>query len=131
MNVGDHFHHWGLLLDDFNDPLGGDNFLQIKGDLGQQYYNPEKIDYDGLGLFDLKDEVYMCEVSVNHLRLVRRAAEKSPIHHDTPNWNSQDHVIHVLDTLEEMGVLDTDDSYYRRQKRVLMRKKEEIDWRAW
>ncbi|KAH8435224.1 uncharacterized protein LDX57_012853 [Aspergillus melleus] len=128
-NVGEYYKHWGLLLDDSDNPQPGDNFLQVKGPLGAQRYESEKVVFHKVpGLVDL---AYLCEVNVNLLNTIREIARKVPLNNDIPVWNSQDYVVSLLDNLEARGILDSTDKNYARQKRHVCNMRQGVNWKVW
>ncbi|KAK1147513.1 hypothetical protein N8T08_000853 [Aspergillus melleus] len=128
-NVGEYYKHWGLLLDDSDNPQLGDNFLQVKGPLGAHWYESEKVVFHKVpGLVDL---AYLCEVNVNLLDTVREIARKVPLSNDMPVWNSQDYVVSLLDNLEARGILDSTDKNYARQKLYVCNIRQGVNRKVW
>ncbi|KAI9040573.1 uncharacterized protein KD926_008140 [Aspergillus affinis] len=129
-NVEEYYRHWGLFLDDFENPQPGHNFLQVKGPLGGHWYESERFN-NWYEVPEVKDLVYLCEVNVNLLDIIREVAQKIPIGNDIPIWNSQDYVVSLLDNLEARGILDSTDERYAQKKRIVCNMRQGVNLKVW
>lgn len=102
--------------------IDGINFIQIRGPLGNQYSKPERVPYNVFQYAIAK--MVMCKVDVEDIDCLRQIADGVLIRNDVQEWNSQDHVLSILQLLEEMGIVDVMDPKYQEAKSNLRGLKE-------
>jgi hypothetical protein len=71
------------------------------------------------------EAVYIGEVQDQGFKEFEKIIKAANVDNETVEWDCQDYVLEILDTLEEECVLDGDDRVYQKQKEVLKNKRGE------
>jgi len=60
--------------------------------------------------------IFMDSISPKDIATVQRVAETTAVDNETVEWDCQEYVLDMLETLEKECVVDEDDGYYKTAK---------------
>lgn len=90
--------------------------LQAKGSDGWFRYEPEN--RDARRSRSLVELVYICDVDVAKVSMIKGVASKVPVKNVISGWNCQDYVLDLLDTLEEDEIVNKNTGYQKQKTKV-------------
>lgn len=107
------YQHWGLYLESDPEHL----VFEVTGEHPSfkrhiETRRPERME----GFFHL---LYVAALGKNDVDIVKRVAAMVTVDNETVEWDCQEYVLDMLDTLEEEFVLDRDDEDYQRAREFL------------
>ncbi|KAJ5468089.1 hypothetical protein N7475_005841 [Penicillium sp. IBT 31633x] len=114
------YRHWGLFIDA---PQDEDKILlQAAGSDSRFRYESEMKDSrNSEGLVEL---IPLCDVDLAEITCIKTIASQVTIHNDIRGWNCQDYVLDLLEALEKQQVVDSKDTTYQKQKRLVSSRQE-------
>lgn len=114
------YKHWRLFI---NGPTDAEQtILHIMGSSTNYRFEMRVSDARKSGT--LSELIYLCDVPVSKVTIIKEVAKKAPIHNEFPGYNCQDYVLDLLDDLEGKRIIDGNDANYKKKKEVVKSKQE-------
>ncbi|KAH8692275.1 hypothetical protein BGW36DRAFT_271330, partial [Talaromyces proteolyticus] len=110
---------WDFLIDGPTE--AGKPILNIMGSSTQcRFEMRSTIDRDS---GNLPKQTYQWDADASETSFIKEIAKNAEIHNEYPEYNCQDNILDLLDSLEEKGVIDGIDVIYKKSKEIVKGKK--------
>jgi len=111
------YQHWALYLQDGNDHT----LYEVTGSHPNFQKNQVKAKPQSSSSY--RNKLFVASLSKSDISLVAKAARDVKVDNSTTEWDSQEYVIDIIESLKDELVLDEDDEDYKKARKELRKRR--------